>query len=251
VQSLSGSLPPVPLSEIVQLAECKRVVQVEVVGGAECVAVLCGRSRSVRLFTWDELKDPDCGGSKLPDTRGVTVLAQGSLAQGTQPCLCVAIKRQVLCYRLAPGAPRCARLCEVQAPAPVQWLGVFGDRLCVGYPSGFSLYSLVKEVPPVALLSPEDPSLLPLPQPPAPDALCAVEIARNELLLCFASVGLYVDCRGRRARHRELMWPSLLTHCCYSAPYLLAYSESGIHVFDVKSMEWVQTIAVQKVRIAF
>ncbi|XP_069036705.1 serine/threonine-protein kinase MRCK alpha-like isoform X2 [Lepisosteus oculatus] len=235
-------------NEIVQLAECKRVVQVEVVGGAECVAVLCGRSRSVRLFTWDELKDPDCGGSKLPDTRGVTVLAQGSLAQGTQPCLCVAIKRQVLCYRLAPGAPRCARLCEVQAPAPVQWLGVFGDRLCVGYPSGFSLYSLVKEVPPVALLSPEDPSLLPLPQPPAPDALCAVEIARNELLLCFASVGLYVDCRGRRARHRELMWPSLLTHCCYSAPYLLAYSESGIHVFDVKSMEWVQTIAVQKPR---
>ncbi|MBN3304706.1 MRCKG kinase, partial [Amia calva] len=235
-------------NEIVQLPQCKRVFQIEVLGVAEGVAVLCGRSRGVRVLPWADLSKPDSGGTKLPDVRGVTALAQGGLTQGTQPCLCVAIKRQVLCYRVAPGSLRCTRLCEVTAPAPVQWLGVFGDRLCVGYPSGFSLYPLLQEGPPLALLSPDDPSLLPLPQPPPPDALCAVEIARDEVLLCFTSLGLYVDYKGRRIRHRELMWPSPPSHCCYSAPYLSVYSESGVHVFDVKSMEWVQTLSVRKPR---
>ena len=34
----------------------------------------------------------------------------------------------------------------------------------------------------------------------------------------------------------------------YSAPYLSVYSENAVDVFDVNTMEWIQTIPLKKVR---
>lgn len=34
----------------------------------------------------------------------------------------------------------------------------------------------------------------------------------------------------------------------YNAPYLSVYSENAVDVFDVNSMEWIQTIPLKKVR---
>uniref|UniRef100_A0A8C3HCX6 Serine/threonine-protein kinase MRCK alpha n=1 Tax=Chrysemys picta bellii TaxID=8478 RepID=A0A8C3HCX6_CHRPI len=80
------------------------------------------------------------------------------------------------------------------------------------------------------------------------DAICAVEISNKEYLLCFSSVGVYVDCQGRRSRQQELMWPATPSSCCYNAPYLSVYSENAVDIFDVNSMEWIQTIPLKKVR---
>ncbi|KAK9411959.1 Non-specific serine/threonine protein kinase [Crotalus adamanteus] len=80
------------------------------------------------------------------------------------------------------------------------------------------------------------------------EAICAVEISNKEYLLCFSSVGIYVDCQGRRSRQQELMWPATPSSSCYNAPYLSVYSENAVDIFDVNSMEWIQTIPLKKVR---
>lgn len=58
---------------------------------------------------------------------------------------------------------------------------------------------------PVSLLHHEDHTLAFIPQQGL-SALCAVEISSKELLLCFSSIGVYVDSQGRRSRQQELMW---------------------------------------------
>ncbi|MGH0173611.1 UNVERIFIED_CONTAM: hypothetical protein FKN15_065988 [Acipenser sinensis] len=196
---------------ILQLGDCKKVTQMQVVPEARVLAVVSGRNRSLRLYSWEDLQNPECSGTKIQESRGVQALGSGRLCGGGQPCLYIGIKRQVSCYSLTPGKSGYQKLCEFQAPGSVQWLGVFGERVCVGYPGGFTLYPVGSESggaegdPPVFLLSPDDPSLQFLSQPPLVDALCAVEIARDELLLCFSCLGVYVDCQGRRTRGRELM----------------------------------------------
>lgn len=39
------------------------------------------------------------------------------------------------------------RLRELQAPGPVQWMGLLSERLCVGYPSGFMRYRYFTSLP--------------------------------------------------------------------------------------------------------
>lgn len=36
----------------------------------------------------------------------------------------------------------------------------------------------------------------------------------------------------------------------YNAPYLSVYSENAVDVFDVNTMEWIQTIPLKKVSAA-
>lgn len=138
------------------------------------------------------------------------------------------------------------RLRELQIPGPVQWMGLLSERLYVGYPSGFTryrcchcphgdvhvysertrtavswslslcvFYSVHGDLSPVSLLHPDDHTLAFIPQHNL-DALCAVEISSKELLLCFSSIGVYVDSQGRRSRQQELMWPAGPTAACES-----------------------------------
>lgn len=37
----------------------------------------------------------------------------------------------------------------------------------------------------------------------------------------------------------------------YSAPYLSVYSENAVDVFDINTMEWIQTIPLKKVKVFF
>lgn len=66
---------------------------------------------------------------------------------------------------------------------------------------------------PVNLLHHEDHTLAFIPQQSL-EALCAVEISSKELLLCFSSIGVYVDSQGRRSRQQELMWPAVPNSAC-------------------------------------
>lgn len=135
------------------------------------------------------------------------------------------------------------RLRELQAPGPVQWMGLLSERLYVGYPSGFMRYryltslqlrspepfsvhksdfvllkpsSVHGDMSPVSLLHAEDHTLAFIPQQGL-DALCAVEISSKELLLCFSAIGVYVDSQGRRSRQQELMWPAVPIAACECA----------------------------------
>ena len=114
----------------------------------------------------------------MADTKGCIVFATGVMRQnagggtvssvmsgtgtpgGGQPgqpgggggpfCLCVAVKRQVIIYEITRLKSRHKRLREVLLPAQAQCLNVFSEgRLCVGYQSGFTIYSLMGDQHPL------------------------------------------------------------------------------------------------------
>ncbi|KAM6278769.1 serine/threonine-protein kinase MRCK alpha isoform 8-T8 [Porphyrio hochstetteri] len=233
--------------EIIRVGDNKKVHQIELIPNEQLIAVISGRNRHVRLFPMAALDGRETEFYKLAETKGCQSIVSGHVRHGALTCLCVAMKRQVLCYELTQSKTRHKKIKEIQVQGNVQWMSVFSDRLCVGYQSGFLKYPLHGEGSPYSLLHPDDHTLSFISQQPT-DAICAVEISNKEYLLCFSSVGVYVDCQGRRSRQQELMWPATPSSCCYNAPYLSVYSENAIDIFDVNSMEWIQTIPLKKVR---
>ncbi|XP_051952294.1 serine/threonine-protein kinase MRCK beta isoform X4 [Xyrauchen texanus] len=233
---------------IVRAADCKKVCQIEFIPKERMVALLCGRNRHVYLYPWAALEGAEASfDAKLTETKGCQALTIGTLRPGGPSCLLAAVKRQVLCYEITRAKPHHRKLWEVQAPGIAQWLGIVRDRLCVGYPSGFALLAMQGESSPVSLVSPADPSLAFLAQQSL-DALHAMEVGANELLLCFSQLGVYVDAQGRRSRTQELMWPATPLACSSNSNYLTVYSDYGVDVFDVHTTEWVQTISLRKIR---
>ncbi|NXS29216.1 MRCKA kinase, partial [Pomatostomus ruficeps] len=233
--------------EIIRVGDNKKVHQIELIPSEQLIAVISGRNRHVRLFPMAALDGRETEFYKLAETKGCQSIVSGHVRHGALTCLCVAMKRQVLCYELNQSKTRHKKIKEIQVQGNVQWMSIFSDRLCVGYQSGFLKYPLHGEGSPYSLLHPDDHTLSFISQQPS-DAICAVEISNKEYLLCFSSVGVYVDCQGRRSRQQELMWPATPSSCCYNAPYLSVYSENAIDIFDVNSMEWIQTIPLKKVR---
>ncbi|KAM6270512.1 serine/threonine-protein kinase MRCK alpha isoform 4-T4 [Spheniscus humboldti] len=233
--------------EIIRVGDNKKVHQIELIPNEQLIAVISGRNRHVRLFPMAALDGRETEFYKLAETKGCQSIVSGHVRHGAFTCLCVAMKRQVLCYELNQSKIRHKKIKEIQVQGNVQWMSVFSDRLCVGYQSGFLKYPLHGEGSLYSLLHPDDHTLSFISQQPT-DAICAVEISNKEYLLCFSSVGVYVDCQGRRSRQQELMWPATPSSCCYNAPYLSVYSENAIDIFDVNSMEWIQTIPLKKVR---
>ncbi|NXH73066.1 MRCKA kinase, partial [Hydrobates tethys] len=233
--------------EIIRVGDNKKVHQIELIPNEQLIAVISGRNRHVRLFPMAALDGRETEFYKLAETKGCQSIVSGHVRHGALTCLCVAMKRQVLCYELNQSKTRHKKIKEIQVQGNVQWMSVFSDRLCVGYQSGFLKYPLHGEGSPYSLLHPDDHTLSFISQQ-STDAICAVEISNKEYLLCFSSVGVYVDCQGRRSRQQELMWPATPSSCCYNAPYLSVYSENAIDIFDVNSMEWIQTIPLKKVR---
>ncbi|XP_066532576.1 serine/threonine-protein kinase MRCK alpha isoform X1 [Hoplias malabaricus] len=233
--------------EITRVGDNKKVHHVELLPYEQLLAVISGRNRHVRLIPMAGLDGRETDSFKLPETKGCQALVSGALRNCAITCLCVAMKRQIICYEVNKSKAHHRRFREIQVPGVVQWMALLSDRLVVGYQSGFMRYSMHSDSPPVSLLHPEDHTLAFIGQQGL-DALCAVEISSKELLLCFSCLGVYVDTHGRRSRQQELMWPAVPTACCYSAPYLSVYSENAVDVFDVNTMEWIQTIPLKKVR---
>ncbi|XP_026513982.1 serine/threonine-protein kinase MRCK alpha isoform X3 [Terrapene carolina triunguis] len=233
--------------EIIRVGDNKKVHQIELIPNEQLIAVISGRNRHVRLFPMAALDGRETEFYKLAETKGCQTIVSGQVRHGALTCLCVAMKRQVLCYELNQSKTRHKKMKEIQVLGNVQWMSVFSERLCVGYQSGFLKYPMHGEGNPYSLLHPDDHTLSFIAQQPT-DAICAVEISNKEYLLCFSSVGVYVDCQGRRSRQQELMWPATPSSCCYNAPYLSVYSENAVDIFDVNSMEWIQTIPLKKVR---
>ncbi|KAK5880443.1 hypothetical protein CesoFtcFv8_023469 [Champsocephalus esox] len=184
--------------EIIRVGDNKKVHHIDLISQEQLLAVISGRNRHVRLFPTQALDGRETESYKLAETKGCQTIVSGPVRNGSLTCLCVAMKRQVICFEVNKSKARHRRLREVQAPGPVQWMGLLSERLYVGYQSGFTRYSVHGDVSPVNLLHPEDHTLAFIPQQSL-DAFCAVEISSKELLLCFSSIGVYVDSQGRRS----------------------------------------------------
>ncbi|TRY55362.1 hypothetical protein DNTS_019036, partial [Danionella cerebrum] len=233
--------------EIIKVGDNKRVHQIELIPSEQLIAVISGRNGHVRLYPMAALDDREAESYKIADTRGCQTLVSGTIRHGSLTCLFVAMKKpdKVIIYELNKSKVRHRKLRDVLVPGAVQWMGLQGDKLCVGFQSGFLRYSLQGDGVICTLLHPED-STLSFIEHLSLSALCAVEISSKELLLCFSSIGVYVDFQGRRSRQQELMWPAMPT-TCYNAPYLSVYSENAVDVFDINTMEWIQTMPLKKV----
>uniref|UniRef100_A0A8C5K727 Serine/threonine-protein kinase MRCK alpha n=1 Tax=Jaculus jaculus TaxID=51337 RepID=A0A8C5K727_JACJA len=233
--------------EIIRVGDNKKIHQIELIPSDQLVAVISGRNRHVRLFPMSTLDGRETDFYKLAETKGCQTITSGKVRHGALTCLCVAMKRQVLCYELFQSKTRHRKFKEIQVPYNVQWMAIFSEQLCVGFQSGFLRYPLNVEGNPCNMLHSSDHTLSFITHQPM-DAICAVEISSKEYLLCFSSIGIYTDCQGRRSRQQELMWPANPSFCCYNAPYLSVYSENAVDIFDVNSMEWIQTLPLKKVR---
>ncbi|XP_026088702.1 serine/threonine-protein kinase MRCK alpha-like isoform X3 [Carassius auratus] len=231
--------------EIVRVGDIKKVHHIELMPKEHLMAVISGRNRQVCLIPMAGFDGREIDKNKVADTKNCQALVSGVVRNNT--CFCLAIKRQISCYEINKSKSRYCHLVDIQAPGTVQWMAFFGQQLCVGYQACFMRYSLHEDTPPVSMLHPDDPTLAFI-KAENLDALCAVDISNKELLLCFSKIAVYVDTHGRRSRQQELMWPATPTACCYNAPYLSVYSENAVDVFDVNTMEWIQTIPLKKVR---
>ncbi|XP_072424654.1 serine/threonine-protein kinase MRCK beta isoform X1 [Chiloscyllium punctatum] len=233
---------------IVRAADCKKVYQIELIPKESLIVLICGRNRHVHFYPWAAFDGPETTFDiKLTETKGCQTMVSGSLRQGIVSALFVAVKRQILCYEISRTKPYYKKVNEIQALGNVQWMAVFEEKVCVGYPSGFSLLNVQGDGPSINLVNPMDSSLAFLSHQPF-DALCAMQLSNKEYLLCFSHVGVYVDLQGRRSRMQELMWPAVPVACGYTSSYLTVYSEYGVDIFDVNTMEWVQTIPLRKIR---
>ncbi|XP_051578039.1 serine/threonine-protein kinase MRCK alpha-like isoform X2 [Myxocyprinus asiaticus] len=234
--------------DIIKVGDNKKVHQIELIPSEQLIAVISGRNGHVRLYPMAALDDREADFYKIAETKGCQTLVSGTIRHGSLTCLFVAMKKpdKVIIYELNKSKTRHRKLRDILIPGTVQWMGLQGEKLCVGFQSGFLRYSLQGDGAPNSLLHPDDHTLAFIEQLSL-DALCAVEISSKELLLCFSSIGVYVDYQGRRSRQQELMWPATPTACRYNAPYLSVYSENAVDVFDVNTMEWIQTMLLKKV----
>ncbi|XP_070651265.1 serine/threonine-protein kinase MRCK alpha-like isoform X1 [Bos indicus] len=236
------------IDEIIRVGDIKKIHQIELIPHGQMVAVISGRSHHVQLFPMSVLDGEKTDSHRLAETKGCHTMTSGTVCQGAHTCLCVARKSQVFCYELfQSNTISHKKFKQLQIPTTVQWMGIFSEQLCVGFQSGFLRYPLKREGVPYRMLHFHDPTLSFITHQPV-DALCAVEISSIEYLLCFKSIGIYTDSRGLRSRPVELMWPAPPTYCCYNAPYLSVYSENAVDIFDVNTMDWIQTIPLKKVR---
>ncbi|GIX85259.1 hypothetical protein CEXT_551051 [Caerostris extrusa] len=93
---------------------------------------------------------------------------------------CIALKRQVVLYDINRTKIRHQRRREICLPTSAQCLNVMGDRLCVGFPSSFYIYSLWEETPPFCLVNAESAALSYLCHN-LMDALIAVNLPNNAI----------------------------------------------------------------------
>ncbi|XP_059375881.1 serine/threonine-protein kinase MRCK alpha isoform X5 [Carassius carassius] len=232
--------------EIIKVGDNKKVHQIELIPSEQLIAVISGRNRHVRLYPMATLDEANF--HKIAETKGCQTLVSGTIRQGSLTYLFVSMKKpdKVMIYELNKTKTRHRKLGDILVQGSVQWMGLQGDKLCVGFLSRFLRYNLQGDASISTLLHPDDHTLGFI-EMRNMDALCAVEISSKELLLCFSSIGVYVDCQGRRSRQQELMWPATPTACRYNAPYLSVYSENAVDVFDVNTMEWIQTMPLKRV----
>jgi serine/threonine-protein kinase MRCK len=194
---------------------------------------------------------------KVDDTKGSYMFCTGTIKSQNKSTssltirriLCVAIKKVIQIYELNNlFKSKYKRLRDIELPMNCQSMKIINNQLCVGLQSEFTLYSLVQEAAPIALLQTDhDKSLEFLTREPV-NALMSIYVGNDEYLLIFENLGIYVNNNGCRSRNDEIMWPSKPLNVTYMDPYLLCFSERGIDVFDTKTGDWIQILQFLKTR---
>ena len=107
-----------------------------------CVAQRTGKQKFVRLLPIAMLENDKVECIKMEENRNCSLVCTGLVGQGTSTSLCIACKRTVNVYELNRTKQRYRAVKEVKCPGTVQFITISNERLCVGYPSSFAIYSI-------------------------------------------------------------------------------------------------------------
>ncbi|GAB6026046.1 Serine/threonine-protein kinase MRCK gamma [Chamberlinius hualienensis] len=237
-------------NEIARIGDAKKIFQVSFIPEEQLLVAIAGKQRHIRLIPVGALDGQDVEWVKITETKGCHIFCAGITRIGPQPVFyfCAGLKRHVVVYEINRTKARHQRMRELVLPAVPQSLDTMSDaRFCVGYPSGFVIYNVVGELQPQVLVNTEDSSLSFLMASPL-DAFGTYELTKNEYLLVFNSLAIYVDAQGKKTRDREVMFPAQPLHIAFSHGYLLAYSETHVDAFECMTGDWVQTINLKKAK---
>lgn len=108
-------MPP-PL-EIIRVGDNKKVHHIDLMLQEQLLAVISGRNRHVRLFPTQALDGREMDSYKLVETKGCQTIASGQVRSGSLTCLCVAMKRQIICYEVGGPHPRPSPLLSPPEPS--------------------------------------------------------------------------------------------------------------------------------------
>ncbi|XP_035205944.1 serine/threonine-protein kinase Genghis Khan-like, partial [Stegodyphus dumicola] len=159
--------------EIARIGDGKKICQIQYVPEEQLLIAVSGKQRHIRLIPVGALDGHDIEWIKVADTKGCLTFDTACYSQGCSSnyVFCIALKRQapfsnisdlsilkmpfrfngdckVVLYDINRTKSRHQRRREISLPTSAQCLNVMGDRLCVGFPSSFFIYSLWEETPP-------------------------------------------------------------------------------------------------------
>ena len=103
---------------LIRIFDKKPAVIVQYVSAEQLIAVVGGRSRSVRLLPLLALDGIETPVHRLTETRGCVAMAVGYIHQCTEVALVVALRRTVDVYVFTKTKQRCKRLREIQLCVP-------------------------------------------------------------------------------------------------------------------------------------
>ncbi|XP_065655108.1 serine/threonine-protein kinase MRCK alpha isoform X2 [Hydra vulgaris] len=231
---------------LTRIDETKKVVQIEMVHADQLLIVLSGKQRYISLYSLSVVEGLEIEPIKIPDSKGALFFTVGSIRQSSCTCLCVAQKKSAILYELNRTKTRYRKMRDVPFNFSCQWVGIYNNKLLVGYPSGFVMIDILKESPPIKLINNEDSSLKFMSSMHT-DALLAAEVSADEYLLCFKELAFYVNINGIRSRPNEIAYPTPVNYLAFSKPFLLTYTDRGVDVFEVTTSSWIQTLQILKV----
>lgn len=82
------------------MGDNKKVHHIDLILQEQLLAVISGRNRHVRLFPTQSLDGRETESYKLAETKGCQTIVSGPVRNGSLTCLCVAMKRQIICYEV-------------------------------------------------------------------------------------------------------------------------------------------------------
>lgn len=86
------------------MGDNKKVHHIDLMLQEQLLAVISGRNRHVRLFPTQALDGRETESYKLAETKGCQTIVSGLVRNSSLTCLCVAMKRQIICYEVRPTA---------------------------------------------------------------------------------------------------------------------------------------------------
>ena len=223
----------------------KKVYQLDHVESEGLLVYTAGRHKMLRMLPVCSL---DCGNSaslKIVDSKGTNLFVTGVVHQST--CIIVAIRKRILLFEITKSiAAKYTKIKELNFQSQILSLNLFGSRVCAGFTSGFVIFPIQGDTSPLYLIDNDDSTLSFLIDNPF-EPLCSVELnLGKEYLLCFDLLAVFVDTNGKRSRQYEIKWLATPSTIVYHPPFILAFCETSIDVYDPNSGEWLQTLPLKR-----